>query len=176
MESFKEFIEIWMRSFVERPNPLLGNWAPCPFARKVRLESKVSYVYVEPELFESSVREACRNISDKYEVLIVGTLPSAMTPDELVGFSRSCRKAFEDQDIWPLFDHPEEKEVVNGICMNNGRYLLAMIQKKSKLDNASRELFKAGYYDVWDSQSYDEVVGPRLNWLRRRDSNPRQGD
>jgi len=34
-------IERWMATFVEVPHPALGGWAPCPYARKVRLEGEL---------------------------------------------------------------------------------------------------------------------------------------
>ena len=31
-------IERWMATFVEVPHPALGGWAPCPYARRARLD------------------------------------------------------------------------------------------------------------------------------------------
>ena len=31
-------IESWIVDFVEVPHPALGGWAPCPYARKARLD------------------------------------------------------------------------------------------------------------------------------------------
>ena len=31
-------IERWIETFVEVPHPSLGGWAPCPYARKARLD------------------------------------------------------------------------------------------------------------------------------------------
>ena len=31
-------IEQWMATFVEVPHPALGGWAPCPYARRARLD------------------------------------------------------------------------------------------------------------------------------------------
>ena len=31
-------IEHWIKNFVEVPHPALGGWAPCPYARKARLD------------------------------------------------------------------------------------------------------------------------------------------
>jgi hypothetical protein len=30
----KTDIEQWIVDFVEKPNPMLNNWAPCPYARQ----------------------------------------------------------------------------------------------------------------------------------------------
>jgi len=31
-------IERWISNFVEVPHPALGGWAPCPYARRSRLD------------------------------------------------------------------------------------------------------------------------------------------
>ena len=35
----------WMKDFVEKPNPLLNNWAPCPYARQERITDKIEIVF-----------------------------------------------------------------------------------------------------------------------------------
>ena len=34
----------WMQEFLEQPNPNLGNWAPCPYARAARVNNKIKIV------------------------------------------------------------------------------------------------------------------------------------
>ena len=36
-----------MKEFVEVPNAKLGNWAPCPYARKARLDKQIEIVQGE---------------------------------------------------------------------------------------------------------------------------------
>ena len=38
LETVTHNIERWMETFVEVPHPALGGWAPCPYARKARLD------------------------------------------------------------------------------------------------------------------------------------------
>jgi hypothetical protein len=38
LETVKADIEQWIVNFVEVPHPALGGWAPCPYARKARLD------------------------------------------------------------------------------------------------------------------------------------------
>ena len=33
-------IERWVETFVEVPNPALGGWSPCPYARQARLNNE----------------------------------------------------------------------------------------------------------------------------------------
>ena len=38
LDIVKQNIEQWIVDFVEVPHPSLGGWAPCPYARKARLD------------------------------------------------------------------------------------------------------------------------------------------
>jgi hypothetical protein len=38
LETVRYNIERWIETFVEVPHPALGNWPPCPYAKKARLE------------------------------------------------------------------------------------------------------------------------------------------
>jgi len=38
LEQVSYDIERWIANFVEVPHPALGGWAPCPYARKARLD------------------------------------------------------------------------------------------------------------------------------------------
>ena len=40
IEQVKKDITDWVVGFVEKPHPLLNGWAPCPYARKARVEGK----------------------------------------------------------------------------------------------------------------------------------------
>jgi hypothetical protein len=53
------------------------------------------------------------------------------------------------QDLLALEDHPEDPEWVNGVCMNQGKYALAMCQNLSDLNIKARQLASKGFYDTW---------------------------
>jgi hypothetical protein len=61
-------------------------------------------------------------------------------------------------DIVALEDHPEDPEILNGISMNFGKAILILVQRLTKLNNASKILKKKGYYDNWPKENYDDVV------------------
>ena len=42
IDEVKANIEEWLINFLEVPHPALGNWSPCPYARKARLANKYS--------------------------------------------------------------------------------------------------------------------------------------
>lgn len=149
---FRADMEKWLTDFVEKPSAALNGWAPCPYARKARVKNSIGYLAVEPQVFESTVEEQIRHFSDQHEVLVIGTIPQGHSPEQIHEFSKRMREAYWSQDIWVLFDHPEDVEEINGLRMNNGVYLLAMIQRLSKLTRASDQLEAEGYYKSWPDE------------------------
>ena len=61
------------------------------------------------------------------------------------------------KDVVVLEDHPKIKESVKNVKLNNGHYILFLVQKLSKLNKYSEMLEKGPYYDNW-SKSYKKSV------------------
>ena len=57
----KEIIK-WMKEFVEVPNVKLGNWAPCPYARKARLDKQIEIVEGEVHQVRTGALVGCCNL------------------------------------------------------------------------------------------------------------------
>jgi hypothetical protein len=162
-EAFKQDIIHWMTEFVEKPQASLNGWPPCPYARKARLNNKVFYSYSSPDKFLTDICDYMGHYNDQYDVYVLGTDPSAFALDEFHVLKDRVRKTFQGQDIWALFDHPSEIEMNKGLCFNNGKYLLAMIQRLSKLNQASDKLKSEGYYDDWDPQYLEKLFSSRVD-------------
>jgi hypothetical protein len=47
-DRIREKLREWLVDFVEKPNPLLNNWPPCPYARQARLANKIHIVFDSP--------------------------------------------------------------------------------------------------------------------------------
>jgi hypothetical protein len=62
-----------------------------------------------------------------------------------------------------LEDHVGCVETVKDITFNNGRYNLILCQPLTKLNAATIQLEKQGYYKHWDKDYYDQVVSWRLS-------------
>jgi hypothetical protein len=55
-------------------------------------------------------------------------------------------------DILVLEDHPADPEIVNGICMNQGTYALALVQSLSDLNTKAGLMASKGFYDTWPEE------------------------
>ena len=87
------------------------------------------------------------------EVIIYAYDP-AEWPYEL--FSNSLKNANREHllrnDILALEDHPADVEMVNGVCMNQGKYALALVQSLSDLNTKAKLMAEKGFYHNWPEE------------------------
>ena len=150
----------WMKDFVEKPNPLLNNWAPCPYARQARIADKISSVFADHLKLTSTVEKNLSLLEDK-DVFIVCFDHTAISADEIEELVKTHNKLLMKKDVVVLEDHPDAIEMLNGVEMNFGKCGLLLVQKLSKLSTASDQLREKGYYDNWPKENYLDVVAWR---------------
>ena len=150
----------WSETFVEVPHPALGNWAPCPFARKARLAGTVKIFVGTDPYFD--LRNRCRDGLGSAEVVIYAYDPAEWAYDL---FHSSLEQANQDfllsNDLLVLEDHPADAEIVNGISMNQGTYALAMLQSLSKLNTAAAQMHTKGFYNSWPTDYLEQLFQHR---------------
>jgi hypothetical protein len=141
-------IERWIETFVEVPHRALGGWAPCPYARRARLDQDYTIrVGVNP--YFDLLNVARDGLGGKSVVIL------AYDPDEFfyAQFTSDVRAANQEvlvaRDLLALEDHPGDPEIVNGISMNQGTYALALIQSLSDLDQKAKLIAHKGFYTAW---------------------------
>lgn len=153
----------WMIDFVEKPNPLLSNWPPCPYARQARLQNKIETFFIhDVSNIDSFIREKI-SVLDNYDVLIFCIDPKKINGTDLADQVNKLNLSLCELDYILLEDHPEIVEVLNGVAMNFNHCALIFAQKLSKLQDASKQLQSKGYYDHWPKENLDYVV----NWRNK---------
>ena len=158
-EQIIEDLTTWMTDFVEKPNPLLNDWAPCPFARQARMTDKIEIVFSEPRKLKDTIEKNLPVLESK-DVLIVCFEHEGIHYELLKEVVRLQNAKLAKRDYVILEDHPEDPEILNGVKMNFGKCGLLLVQKLSKLNAASEQLRQKGYYDTWPEENLDAVV----NW------------
>ena len=148
IEQVKQDIEQWIVNFVEVPHPALGGFPPCPYARSSRL--KHSYdVFVGSDPYYDLKHRARHGMGNK-EVIIYAYDPAEWSREL---FASSIDQANQDcllaADLLALEDHPADQEIVNGVCMNQGTYALALVQSISDLNTKAQLMARKGFYDSW---------------------------
>ena len=160
LDTVKQDIENWIVNFVEVPHPALGGWAPCPYARSARM--KKSYdVHVGVDPYFDLKNQARWGMGNK-EVIIYAYDPVEW-PYEL--FSDSLKNANTEHllrnNILALEDHPSDVEMVNGVCMNQGTYALALVQSLSDLNSKAKLIADKGFYHDWPQEYLIELFEHR---------------
>jgi hypothetical protein len=148
LDTVKKDIERWIIDFVEVPHPALGGWAPCPYARKARLDRDFT-VRIGVNPYFDLINVARDGLGSK-SVLILAYDPNEFFYSQ---FTSDIKAANEEallcNDLLALEDHPGDQEIVNGVCMNQGTYALALVQSLSDLNEKAQLVAKKGFYDAW---------------------------
>lgn len=152
-------IERWIETFVEVPHPALGGWAPCPYARKARLDQDFEVrVGVNPYFDLKVVSQTGINKS----VVIFAYEPTDYSYEQFHTQLESANTEFLlSKDLLVLEDHPDVPELVNGVCMNQGTYALALVQKLSDLNDKACAIARKGFYNTWPENYLQDLFSHR---------------
>ena len=158
-------VKKWISEFVTKPNPVFGNLPPCPFAQKAMLEDKVEFLELDGVADYATLYGHIFNFDfEEKDVLCMVAQPDQFTADETVKLAEDLNGYFMRHDIVVLEDHPDIKESVKDIQLNNGTYILFLVQSLTKLNKFSDILRNTtDYYKNWDPSYEKEVTGP---WRR----------
>jgi hypothetical protein len=152
----------WLTSFVEKPNPALNNWPPCPYARQARINNKILIVDSTIENLTKTVNESL-TVFDQYDVAVVCFDHTLISGQDCQQLSQELNDKLMPLNFVLLEDHPNLVEYVAGVKMNFGPCGLFVISPLTALNAASDQLRSKGYYDTWNQSELDEVVTWRYN-------------
>lgn len=144
-------IEQWIINFVEVPNPALGGWPPCPYARAARMKRSFEVRLGVDPYFD--LKNLGRWGLGNREVIVYVYDPKEWSHAQLSCSIASANQEFLlHKDILCLEDHPNDVEMVNGICMNQGKYAMAMCQSLSDLNSKAKLMADKGFYNSWPEE------------------------
>lgn len=140
-------IETWIENFVEVPHPALGGWAPCPYARRARLDQDFEVrIGINPYF---DLRVVAQTGITKSVVIFVYE-STAYTAEQFSTQLEAANVEFLlSKNLLVLEDHPDSPEIVNGVSMNQGTYALALVQSLSDLNEKAKLIARKGFYHSW---------------------------
>jgi hypothetical protein len=147
IEQVRSDILKWIQDFVEVPNPALGDWPPCPFARAARLNNLIDIRMgtVDPYIDIRAI-----TTMSGFEVIVLVYEPEEFVAEEFNELVYSANTAFlAGRNLIALADHPKDPEIVCGVTMNQGQYALVFVQDLSRLNLHARQLADKGFYNQW---------------------------
>lgn len=148
----------WMINFVEVPNPELGDWAPCPYARQARIRDNISIRFSDNLVEET--HNCLKDLEDN-EVVVICFDHNVVSAEDAAAIAEELNSQLMPNDFIILEDHPNIIESINGVRMNFEHCGLFIIQRMSKLKTASDQLKEKGYYESWSQSDIDFVVSWR---------------
>ena len=155
-------IKNWISEFVTKPNPVFGNLPPCPFAQKAIIENKVEFLELNSIACYNTLYQHIWDFDfEEKDVLCMIAQPDQFTAKETVQLAKDLNGYFMSKDVVVLEDHPKINEYVKDVKLNNGHYILFLVQSLSKLNNFSKMLESGPYYHNWSKPYLAEVKGFR---------------
>ena len=155
----QDYITNWLKTFVEVPHPVFGNMPPCPFAQKARIDGKILFREIQEEEPDSNCWTWIdRHNFKKHEVLCMILPGTRWKPDYTKKIASQLNSVYMSKDVVVLEDHPKIKEEVKGISLSNGKYILLLAQRLSKLNRFSDQLVTTDYYKNWTKKHLADVV------------------
>lgn len=156
---FETYMRDWILNDLSSPVALLNGFSKCPYAKTAFLENKVLFYDYEGE-FLSLIENLVYNWdNDKTEVAVINV--GNMSAKKLEVVVDILNHSYTPLDFIFLDDHIDNEERMGDVIFNNGKYNVLFMQRKSKLDLATKKLEKLGYYKNWTKEYYEEVVGWR---------------
>lgn len=163
-EKFKNDVSEWILNWVSQYNETLKK-VPCPFARNALISKKIDWATASNETNLESILKLLAMNGLSNDVLIVGMPRESITPAKLSNLIKNLNTTIlMPHNIVALEDHPDDYEIINGEKMNQGNWVLVLIQELDKINQASKILEKQGYYNNWPKEAFDDVVSWRLQW------------
>jgi hypothetical protein len=152
-------IERWIATFVEVPHPALGGWAPCPYARKARLDRDFE-VRVGRNPFEDLISISYSTLPKSVVIFVYDPVQH-----QYKQFHQEIEYAnlnyLLPKDMIALEDHPSDAEIVNGVSMNQGTYALVLVQNLSDLDQKAQLMASKGFYHAWPDEYLETLFRHR---------------
>jgi hypothetical protein len=160
LEQVKKDIELWITNFLEVPHPALGGFSPCPYARSARVKNSYA-VYLGSDPYYD-LKHCGRHGMGNKEVIIYVYDPKEWSHDMLAGSIELVNKeVLLPRDMLALEDHPDDVEMINGVCMNQGTYALALIQSLSDLNAKAKLMASKGFYHTWPEEYLQDLFQHR---------------
>ena len=145
----RQDITNWVINFVERPHPFLNGWAPCPYARKARVENKfdIRMGQINP------ISDCAFQNMDTYDVIAYVYDRDRFSAEEFNSMIDNLNVwHLKKRGMFALADHPADVETVNGVTMNQGTYAICFLQNLDKLNSHARMLAEKGFYNGWPEE------------------------
>ena len=147
-------IESWILNFLSKPNSVFNNLPPCPYAKQAWLDGKVEVIETGVKHLEQQICKILETFPDDKDLVMFVLDPNEVSYEQLELIS----KQYKNEKFALLKDHPNERETVKDVVLNNGKYAIIFVQRREELIRTRKELASTGYYDNFDPEYKQEIL------------------
>ena len=159
LDTAKKDLSDWIINFLDVPQAVLNNIAPCPFAKTALVNGKIRFIIGSDNVVQDMLQLNAQWDSEYEGVVLI--YPSDINAENFVeGVEYVNNLFYRHSGLLALEDHPQIPESIAGLNFNNQKYAVIIVQRAEKLSKASEMLNKRGYYKSWTAEDLDKVV----NW------------
>ena len=144
----------WVLNFLSKPNEAFAGLPPCPYARRAWLTGKVTVKQILSRELLLAITATKNNFPSDKDVVMFCVDPKSIAPEELADLCVS------NDEFVLLDDHPASVEEIQGVVLNQGKYAIVFIQRRSELTTARTELEHTNYYKNFPT-SYKKAIQDR---------------
>lgn len=145
-QEVRQHVAQWIENTLSKPSPHFNDLPPCPYSHSALLKNKVDVRYESSGRMLSTLTSIAQAWDDSHEVMIVMCDKHTISPDELAKGTTELTEIFRDHDLLVNCDHPDCVDPKFKVVSTNGKYAMGVVQRLSGFVQASRGLFKKGYY------------------------------
>ena len=147
-------IESWILNFLSKPNSVFNNLPPCPYAKQAWLSGKVEVIETDSEHLEQQICKILETFPDSKDLVMFVLDPNEVSYEQL----KLISEQYKNEKFALLKDHPNERETVKDVVLNNGKYAIIFVQRREELIRTRKELAGSGYYDNFDLAYKQEIL------------------
>lgn len=139
-------------SKISEENPDIGGFAICPFAK-----------HNTYKIVKCSINDI-KPLDEEFGVVIF-----VLEDDLDLSFARKKMEDLNKKYVKYIFldDFRDEPSHIKGIKTNNGMYNLILCQNRDFLTKTRQKLAKTSYYDHWDDEYLQEVLGEQYQMVQK---------
>ena len=165
----REEVIRWVKEFVEVPHPMFANYPPCPYAKQARLDGKVDFRVLTDAEPDSNIWCNIDHFNfDSKDVLVIIADAKRWTAHYTQKLAAQLNGTYQHRDLLIMEDHPELVEKVKDVKLNQGKYTLLLVQRRTKLMKFEDILKKTDYYKNWSKGYRESVTGTWRHPLKSR--------
>jgi hypothetical protein len=145
-------ITFWINNVISQPNADCNNLPTCPYAKNSLLRNRIVFSNGLTDIEQYTANW------DLTKDAVIFILDDDIDPDLATMINSNLNEKFFNEDFVFFLDHKDILDMINKTPVNNGTCNFIVMQKRSKLLEATYKIEKLGYYRNWSKEEYNEAI------------------